>query len=49
MRKIVARYFPLAKNLKFLKVDMQNARTADEIFSILNKIKEVDTVWIYER
>ena len=49
MRKIVARYFPLAKNLKFLKVDMQNAKTVDEIFSILNKIKEVDTVWIYER
>ena len=48
MRNIVARYFPLAKNLKFLKVDMQNAKTVDEIFSILNKVKEVDTVWTYE-
>lgn len=49
MRKIVARYFPLAKNLKFLKVDMQNAKTVDEIFSILNRIKEVDSIYIYER
>jgi len=49
MRKIVARYFPLAKNLKLLKVDMQNAKTVDEIFSILNRIKEVDSIYIYER
>ena len=49
MRKIVARYFPLAKNLKLLKIDMQNAKTEDEIFSILNRVKEVDTSWIYER
>ena len=49
MRKIVARYFPLAKNIKLLKVDMQNAKTVNEIFSILNRIKEVDTSWIYER
>ena len=48
MRKIVARYFPLANNLKFLKIDMQNAKTVDEIYLVLDRIREIDGGWIYE-
>ena len=38
----------LANNLKFLKIDMQNAKTVDEIYLILDRISKIDDGWIYE-
>ena len=47
MRRIMPRYFLLCKNLKFLKRDVQRAEIASDIFALLDRINEVNGVWIY--
>lgn len=48
MRKMVHRYFPLTKNLKFLKNDMQKVSTVDDIYLILSRIIEIDDRIMYD-
>jgi len=47
MRKIVHRYFPDTKNLKYLKNDMQKVTTLKDIKLIIDKIKYVNLSYIY--
>jgi len=49
MRKIVARYFPLARHLKDLKNDMQQAKSIEDVIGIVHTISEMDDVLIYQR
>ena len=47
MRRIMPRYFFLCRRLKFLKRDVQMAEVTSDIFALLDRIKEVNDVWIY--
>jgi len=48
MRRIVFLYFTSCKYLKSLKNDVQRAETICDMYTILNRIKEVNDIWVYE-
>jgi len=47
MRRIVFLYFSSCKYLKVLKNDVQRAETVGEIYALLERIKEVNDIWVY--
>ena len=47
MRRIVFLYFSSCKYLKSLKNDIQKAETVSDIYTMLDKIKDINDIWIY--
>ncbi len=47
MRRIVFLYFSSCKYLKSLKNDVQRAEAVGDIYALLDRIKEVNDIWVY--